>query len=50
MDDTAPFARAPRAARRPSYSTHHGIEHEDDYAWLRADNWQQVMRVVLRVI
>ncbi|MHA1517439.1 MAG: S9 family peptidase [Alphaproteobacteria bacterium] len=44
MDDTAPFARAPRAARRPSHSTHQGIEREDDYAWLRADNWQQVMR------
>jgi oligopeptidase B len=37
-------ARGPRAARRPSVSTHHGIERVDDYAWLRADNWQAVMR------
>jgi len=37
-------ARAPLAARRPSISRHHGIERVDDYAWLRADNWQAVMR------
>jgi oligopeptidase B len=37
-------ARVPRAARRPSVSSHHGIERVDDYAWLRADNWQAVMR------
>src|SRR5690606_24373633 len=35
---------APLADRRPSVSTHHGIAREDDYAWLRADNWQAVMR------
>lgn len=28
----------------PSTSSHHGIERIDDYAWLRADNWQAVMR------
>ena len=44
MNDTLVRARAPRAARRPSVSRHHGIERIDDYAWLRADNWQQVMR------
>jgi oligopeptidase B len=37
-------AHAPVAARRPVASTHHGIARVDDYAWLRADNWQQVMR------
>jgi oligopeptidase B len=37
-------ARAPRAARRRSTSRHHGIERADDYAWLRAANWQAVMR------
>jgi oligopeptidase B len=36
--------RAPRAARRPLTSLHHGIARLDDYAWLRASNWQDVMR------
>jgi oligopeptidase B len=34
----------PRSLRRPSTSGYHGIERIDDYAWLRADNWQAVMR------
>ena len=34
----------PRALRRPSTSRYHGIERVDEYAWLRADNWQEVMR------
>jgi oligopeptidase B len=34
----------PRAARRPLTSLHHGLERVDDYAWLRAGNWQAVMR------
>ncbi len=34
----------PKAARIPSTMTNHGITREDDYAWLRADNWQEVMR------
>jgi len=44
MNEHSPVARAPIAARRPSTSNHHGIERVDDYAWLRADNWQAVMR------
>ena len=36
--------RGPSAPRRPSFTLHHGIDREDDYAWLRADNWQAVMR------
>jgi oligopeptidase B len=36
--------RAPRALKRPFVASHHGIERVDDYAWLRADNWQAVMR------
>ena len=37
-------AMPPIAARRPTVSTSNGIPRTDDYAWLRADNWQQVMR------
>src|SRR5688572_233677 len=40
----SPEHAAPRAARHPSISSHHGIIREDDYAWLRASNWQAVMR------
>ena len=34
----------PRAPRRPLTSIQHGIARVDDYAWLRAANWQAVMR------
>jgi oligopeptidase B len=34
----------PRAPRRPSTSINHGVTRVDDYAWLRASNWQAVMR------
>ncbi len=27
-----------------SHSTHHGVTLEDPYAWLRAENWREVMR------
>ncbi|MCP4382623.1 MAG: S9 family peptidase [Hyphomicrobiales bacterium] len=36
--------KPPVAERRPVSDTRHGISRTDDYAWLRADNWQQVMR------
>ncbi|SDT98239.1 S9 family peptidase [Stappia sp. ES.058] len=35
---------APRAEKRPVTATVHGIDRTDPYAWLRADNWQEVMR------
>jgi oligopeptidase B len=35
---------APQAKRRPVTTIHHGVELTDDYAWLRAANWQDVMR------
>jgi oligopeptidase B len=35
---------APRAAKKPVTVTHHGVTLTDDYAWLRAPNWQDVMR------
>jgi oligopeptidase B len=34
----------PRAVRRPLTSIQHGITRTDDYAWLRASNWQAVLR------
>ncbi|MCB1495196.1 MAG: S9 family peptidase [Bauldia sp.] len=34
----------PVAEKRPVTSTWHGVTRTDDYAWLRAGNWQQVMR------
>ncbi len=36
--------KPPVAARRPATATHHGVTLTDDYAWLRATNWQEVMR------
>ena len=35
---------APVARRRPVAAVHHGVKLVDDYAWLRAPNWQEVMR------
>jgi oligopeptidase B len=35
---------APAAEKRTVYDTRHGIMRSDDYAWLRADNWQAVFR------
>jgi oligopeptidase B len=34
----------PRAGKRPVTDTRHGRTRVDDYAWLRAGNWQDVMR------
>jgi oligopeptidase B len=38
------MTNAPAARRMPHTVTHHGISITDDYAWLRAENWQEVMR------
>ncbi|MEN0088621.1 MAG: S9 family peptidase, partial [Pseudomonadota bacterium] len=43
MSKTPPVA-APVAERQPVTTTHHGRTLVDDYAWLRADNWQEAMR------
>ncbi|MCA1298399.1 S9 family peptidase [Stappia indica] len=37
-------SETPRAEKRPVTHEIHGIARTDDYAWLRADNWQEVMR------
>ena len=45
FDRTRPRSPSPpTAARRPHRVVQHGIGLVDDYAWLRADNWQEVMR------
>ncbi|MBT9288665.1 S9 family peptidase [Prosthecodimorpha staleyi] len=45
MKDTGRSVTPPRPAeKRPSVSVWHGRERVDDYQWLRADNWQDVMR------
>jgi oligopeptidase B len=36
-------AAAPDALRRPHSFTRHGITVEDDYAWLKDGNWQEVL-------
>lgn len=37
-------ARAPTATKKPHQCQAHGEQWTDDYAWLRADNWQEAMR------
>jgi oligopeptidase B len=37
-------ATPPAAARHPTASTVHGVELRDDYAWMRAANWQEALR------
>ncbi|MDH3579123.1 MAG: S9 family peptidase, partial [Hyphomicrobiales bacterium] len=47
MDATTTKAKnhtPPSAAQRPQTEIRHGLERVDEYGWLRADNWQEVMR------
>src|SRR5450631_2490757 len=37
-------ASAPTAPRRPHFVTAHGMTVPDDYAWLKDENWQEVLR------
>ena len=39
-----PAVTPPKAEKRPVEITHHGITRVDDYAWLRAENWQEVLK------
>ncbi len=44
MLDRTALPPPPIAERRPTVSTRHGVTLTDDYAWLRAGNWREVMR------
>ncbi|WP_421929218.1 S9 family peptidase [Neoaquamicrobium sediminum] len=46
MSSTARFstATAPSAEQRSHSDVRHGIERVDEYAWLRADNWQEMFK------
>ncbi len=37
-------AKAPSPRAHPVKDTRHGIERTDEYAWMRAENWQEVLR------
>ena len=39
-----PAIAAPRSEQRPHKDVRHGIERVDEYAWLRADNWQEMFK------
>ncbi|TAM96452.1 MAG: S9 family peptidase, partial [Rhizobiaceae bacterium] len=44
MTNTFPQLPAPRTAKIPFVEERHGIRREDDYGWLRAENWQDVFK------
>ena len=44
LERVANLPAPPAAERRPTASSRHGTSLVDDFAWLRADNWQEVMR------
>jgi oligopeptidase B len=44
MPMTSIPVKPPHAPKRPITTTVHGVTLTDDYGWLRADNWQDVMR------
>jgi len=44
LERTKRLPPTPQAERQPKTSTRHGVTLVDDYAWLRADNWREVMR------
>jgi len=40
----APAVAAPVARRISARTSHHGMSRTDEYGWLRAENWREVMR------
>src|SRR5665647_2009450 len=43
MTDIEPI-HAPLVEKRPYATSVHGVEISDEYAWLKAENWQEVLR------
>src|SRR3984957_7533410 len=39
----------PKAAKAPERRSAHGVEWTDDYAWLKAENWREVLRAPARL-
>ncbi|TGP22620.1 MULTISPECIES: S9 family peptidase [unclassified Mesorhizobium] len=39
-----PTANPPRPEKHPIFDVHHGFTRTDDYAWMRAGNWQAMFR------
>ena len=35
---------APHAPKHPASDTRHGMTRSDDYAWMRAANWQEMFK------
>ncbi|RYF29852.1 MAG: hypothetical protein EOO23_06450, partial [Comamonadaceae bacterium] len=44
MTSQGKIASPPVAAVRPQSRAVHGVTLNDDYAWLRAENWRDVLR------
>src|SRR5271165_5746486 len=44
IDDAPKRPEPPRADIRPSTLSAHGLTWTDDYAWIRAENWREVLR------
>jgi len=42
--DAPTHVTPPKAKKQPVKSVWHGVELVDEYAWMRAENWQEVMR------
>jgi len=40
MLERSDSAAPPQADRKPTASVRHGVTLTDEFAWLRADNWQ----------
>ncbi len=44
LKESLPAEAAPQAIKKPERRAAHGVEWIDDYAWLKAENWREVLR------